>query len=100
MRRLATSHDVPNFRPIRAPQFISDTQKDRHRIDILSGPALRAAPAKKQVPNQEPETKLGCSSLNILGQPRTNWLYQEVTVIALIFFSKPLTYSPEIVVKL
>ena len=53
MRRLATSRDVPDFRPIRGREIISDRQThrqtDTQRIDILAGAALRAAPAKKSV---------------------------------------------------
>ena len=37
-----TTGDVADFRPIRGREIILHTQ----RIDILSGPALRAAPAK------------------------------------------------------
>ena len=37
--------DVADFRPIRGLEIILHTHT--HRIDILSGPALQAAPAKK-----------------------------------------------------
>ena len=40
--RRTTPSDVAKFRPIRGRKIISNS----HRINILSGPALRAAPAK------------------------------------------------------
>ena len=43
---LVDQSEHANFRPIRGQEIISDTHTDRQRINILSGPALRAAPAK------------------------------------------------------
>ena len=43
---LATSDDIANFRPIRDREIILHTQTHRQRIDIMSGHALRAVPAK------------------------------------------------------
>ena len=50
------SCDITNCRPIRGREIILHKLIDKHRIDILSGPALRAAPAKngsKQSINSE-----------------------------------------------
>ena len=72
-------------------------------LKLISYREPRSLKISKTGTYQEPGTEPGSSGLNFLGQPRSNWLYQEVTVfIALIVFcfSKPLTYTPEIVVKL
>ena len=46
---LVDQSEHANFRPIRGQEIISDTHTDRQRINILSGPALRAAPAKTKM---------------------------------------------------